>query len=72
MDKEGFWNTFLNVLSSKLNNISFNTWFKDADIISLDNHTLTICAANKYKKDYINNYYENIILIIFLQLRYFY
>lgn len=61
MDKEGFWNTFLNVLSSKLNNISFNTWFKDADIISLDNHTLTICAANKYKKDYINNYYENII-----------
>ena len=61
MEKENFWNNFLNVLSSKLNNISFNTWFKDAEIISLDNHNLVICAANKYKKDYINNYYENII-----------
>ena len=52
MEKENFWNNFLNVLSSKLNNISFNTWFKDAEIISLDNHNLVICAANKYKKLY--------------------
>ncbi len=61
MNNESFWNSFLDIISSKLNSISFNTWFKDAKLIKLTEDKVVIDVGSKYKKDYIARFYDDLI-----------
>ena len=61
MKNEEFWDNFLDVLSSKLNTISFNTWFKDAKLISMSSTNIVIDVGSTYKKEYIGKFYEDLL-----------
>lgn len=61
MDKDNYWTLFLDTISSKLSTLSFNTWFKKAKLVKIDNNTLIINVGNKFAKDQITNYYEDLI-----------
>ena len=61
MKNEEFWDNFLDVLSSKLNTISFNTWFKDAKLISMSSNNIVIDVGSTYKKEYIGKFYEDLL-----------
>ena len=61
MNNDQFWDQFLNIINSKLNSISFNTWFKDAKLVKFTDNTLTIDVGSKYKKDYISKFYDDLL-----------
>lgn len=61
MKNDELWNDFLQCISSKLASISFNTWFNGSTLESIRDNNLVINVGTKYKKDYINNYYEDLI-----------
>ena len=61
MNKEEYWNNFLQSINSKLSSISFNIWFKDAKLVDIKDGTLIIMVSSVYIKDHINSYYEEII-----------
>ncbi len=61
MNSEELWNNFLDVLNSKLNGISFNTWFKDSHLIEYDEQNIIINVGSPYKKKYINDFYSDLM-----------
>lgn len=61
MDNNQFWNEFLDNISNKLNTISFNTWFSEAKLIDRNNNNFTILIGDKYKKNYVVQYYTDLI-----------
>lgn len=61
MKNDDFWDNFLDVISSKLNSISFNTWFKEAKLVSMSNNNIVIDVGSTYKKEYIGKFYEDLL-----------
>ena len=61
MENQQFWNDFLDNISNKLNAISFNTWFGDAKLIDIKNNNYTILINDTYKKNYVVQYYQDLI-----------
>lgn len=61
MDNDNFWSNFLNYVSSKLQNISFNTWFKNLKLLNIDETTITIKVDNNFIKTQLMNFYEDLM-----------
>lgn len=61
MDRKDFWNNFLNYINSKVENISFNIWFKDSELIDIKDNTLIIKVNSDYVKQHITTYYDDLI-----------
>lgn len=61
MNNDEFWNAFLDYINNKLNPISFNSWFKDANLVSKTNDLIKMSVSSKYIKDYINDYYQDLL-----------
>ena len=61
MDREKFWKNCLDYINSKVSNISFNIWFKDAELININNGTLIIKVNSNYIKQHILTYYDDVI-----------
>lgn len=65
MSKDELWNNFLNVLSTRVNPVSFNTWFKDTKLIDIKNGKLIIQVPMTFHKKFLSeNYYDDIEEII--------
>lgn len=60
MQTEEFWNSFCNILKSKLNEISYNTWIKNINLLSMTDDTITINARSKYPKEHLKRNYINL------------
>ena len=50
MNVETLWNDFLNNISNKVANISFNTWFKDTRLVKIIDSTITISTNHEAVK----------------------
>lgn len=61
MDKEVFFKKCLDYICSKVSNISFNIWFKDAELIKIENGNLTIKVNSNYIKQHLLTYYDDVI-----------
>ncbi len=65
MNEEFSWNTFLEVIKSKISSVSFDTWFKDTKIASMTDNSITIIVPMTFHKDFLNNnYYDEIESIL--------
>ena len=65
MDEKLNWNDFLNIIKSKLSSVSFDTWFKDTKLASIDDDKVEIIVPMSFHKDFLNqNYYDLIDNII--------
>lgn len=60
MNNEEFWNSFCDIMKSKLNEISYNTWIKDILLVSKTSDTITINARGKYPKEHLKRNYVDI------------
>ncbi len=65
MDNNFSWQDFLNIIKSKLSSVSYDTWFKDTELLSISNDTVNIKVPMSFHKDFLNkNYYDLIDNII--------
>ena len=66
MENSFSWDEFLNIIKSKLSSVSFDTWFKDTKISSMNEDSIYIEVPMSFHKDFLNkNYYELIDEIIY-------
>ncbi len=61
MDRLELWNSCLKYLKSKTDNISFSIWFKDAELVKIQDRILVIRVPTIYIKDHINQFYTELL-----------
>lgn len=68
MDKDTLWKKFLDNISTKISNISVNTWFKDTKIYEINDDNITLIANHEAIKKHLKDSYYDIIDEIFIEL----
>jgi len=61
MDNNVFWNRFLDKISSQIDALAFDTWFRETRLITLENGKLEIEVPMHIHGKHIKENYENII-----------
>ncbi len=55
------WEAILSIIELETSSVSFNTWFKETDLLSTDDNTLTISVKNEFTKEILNTRYLELI-----------
>src|SRR5437773_1563656 len=55
------WQQVLNVIEKKVNQQSFNTWFKPTQLIKHDDHALYVRVPSVYFQDWLNDHIDVVI-----------
>lgn len=59
MDLNILWNNFLNIIKENIAPLSYNTWFKDTKLVSLDNDVaIVLVPMPMFQKHLVENYLE--------------
>jgi len=65
LNNDELWKSFLDILSTRIATVSFNTWFKDTSLVDIKDGKLIIKVPMPFHKKFLNdNYYELIEEII--------
>lgn len=59
MDLNILWNNFLNIIKDNIAPLSYNTWFKDTKLVSLDNDiAIVLVPMPMFQKHLVGNYLD--------------
>ena len=61
MSNEELWNSFLDILKTRISDISYETWFKDTSLIDITDGKLIIKVPMTFHKQFLNNNYSELI-----------
>lgn len=61
-DHKELWNSVLVEMELNVSKPSFNTWFKDTNIIRQDENTIYLAVPNAFVKEWLYNKYHGVIL----------
>ena len=62
MDKEKLWNSFLEKIKPELNHVSYETWFAESKLYSLDEEKAQVLVPYPVvKKTIVQNYYNFVV-----------
>ncbi len=65
MESNFSWDSFLQIIKSKLSSVSYDTWFKDTELVNMTDDTINIRVPMSFHKDFLNkNYYDLIDNVI--------
>ena len=59
MDKKRLWQNVLGEVEVSLSEANFNTWFKNTEIVNLNEDTVTIRVPNVFTKEWLSKKYES-------------
>lgn len=68
MDKVKIWNDFINKLKNKVSDVTFNTWFINLKLLTINDKDIVIIVPYSVHKNHIINNYMDIIEEIFLNI----
>lgn len=68
MDKDKIWENFLEQINLKVSSITYNTWFKDLKLLTINNQEIVIMVPYQVHKNHIINNYMDIVEEIFLEI----
>ena len=68
MNTQTLWKNFLEIINNKVNPISFNTWFKDASLVNIENNKAIIQVPMMLQKNLLMKNYYDLIEETFLSL----
>ena len=61
------WQDVLQLLQSKISRPSFETWLKSTKAASITEDTITVCAPNKFTREWLENRYTQLIAAAVLE-----
>ncbi len=64
MDTElkGLWEKTLNIIKSEMSEVSFNTWIKSCEPISISSNTIKISVPNSFTQDILEKRYKDLVI----------
>ena len=60
-DLKDLWAKTLETIKSELSEVSFNTWIKSCEPISISNNTIKISVPNSFTQDILNKRYKDLV-----------
>ncbi|EHI96968.1 Chromosomal replication initiator protein dnaA [Clostridium sp. DL-VIII] len=60
-DLKNLWNKTLTIIKSELSEVSFNTWIKSCEPISISSDTLRISVPNSFTQDILDKRYKDLV-----------
>ncbi|QEH67434.1 chromosomal replication initiator protein DnaA [Cellulosilyticum sp. ST5] len=55
------WEAILSIIELETSSVSFNTWFKETELLSIEDNTLFISVKNEFTKEILNTRYIELI-----------
>ncbi len=68
MDKEKIWEKFLEQINLKVSSITYNTWFKDLKLLTINDKDIVIIVPYQVHKNHIINNYMDLAQELFLEI----
>ncbi len=68
MDKVKIWDNFLEQIHHKVSDVTFNTWFKDLRLLTINDNEIIILVPYLVHKNHIINNYMDMVNEIFLEI----
>jgi chromosomal replication initiator protein len=62
MTNKDVWGLVLSQINLNISQANFNTWFKDTEIVSIDNSSVVVSVPNSFAKEWLENKYNKILL----------
>ena len=59
---KGLWEKTLNILNSEMSEVSFNTWIKSCEPISISSNTIKISVPNSFTQDILEKRYKDLVI----------
>jgi chromosomal replication initiator protein len=60
-DLKNLWNKTLDIIKSELSEVSFNTWIKSCEPLSISSDTLKISVPNSFTQDILDKRYKDLV-----------
>ncbi|MGL4848441.1 MAG: chromosomal replication initiator protein DnaA [Clostridium sp.] len=61
-DLNQLWEKTLNIIKGEMSEVSFNTWIKSCEPLSIDNNTIRISVPNTFTQDILEKRYRDLII----------
>ena len=61
-DLKNLWEKTLNIIKSELSEVSFNTWIKSCEPISISSDTIKISVPNSFTQDILDKRYKDLVV----------
>ena len=61
-DLKNLWEKTLDIIKSELSEVSFNTWIKSCEPISISNNTIKISVPNSFTQDILDKRYKVLVV----------
>ena len=68
MDLNNIWNSFLNNIKLKINDIAYDTWFSETKLINLKDNIATVLVPYHIHKKSLSENYNDIIDEVFTEI----
>ena len=59
---KGLWEKTLNIIKSEMSEVSFNTWIKSCEPISISSNTIKISVPNSFTQDILEKRYKDLVI----------
>lgn len=60
-DLKNLWDKTLDIIKSELSEVSFNTWIKSCEPLSISSNTLKISVPNSFTQDILDKRYKDLV-----------
>ena len=60
-DLKELWQKTLNIIKSEMSEVSFNTWIKSCEPISMSSDTIKISVPNSFTQDILDKRYKDLV-----------
>ena len=61
-DLKNLWDKTLDIIKSELSEVSFNTWIKSCEPISISSDTIKISVPNSFTQDILDKRYKDLVV----------
>ncbi|MGL4362786.1 MAG: chromosomal replication initiator protein DnaA [Cellulosilyticaceae bacterium] len=62
------WNSILQIIEPETSSVSYNTWFKDTELVDIINNTMIVSVKNDFNKEILSTRYLELIKNCTLQV----